>query len=66
MIVKAAPAATVALGGPCLSIRACEVIAEARVFQRERAVPADVVAAELQRVLAEKCQQGVSVTRRVE
>lgn len=66
VIVKSAPAATVAQGGPCISIRACEVIAEARVFQRERAVPADVVAAELQRVMAEKCQQGVSVTRRVE
>ncbi|WDF91725.1 hypothetical protein [Aeromonas hydrophila] len=41
MIVKAAPVATVAQGSPCISIRACEVIAEARVFQRERAVPAD-------------------------
>jgi len=51
---------------PEISIRACEMAAEVRVFQRGRAVSADAVAAELQRVLAEKCQQGVSVTRRVE
>ncbi|WP_368172586.1 hypothetical protein [Aeromonas sp. R2-1] len=65
MIVKAAPVATVATvaqGGPCLSIRACEVIAEARVFQRDRLVPVDAVAKELQQVLAEKAHQGVSVT----
>ncbi|WP_080938131.1 hypothetical protein [Aeromonas hydrophila] len=62
VIVKATPAATVAQGGPCLSIRACEVIAEARVFQRDRLVPVDAVAKELQQVLAEKAHQGVSVT----
>ncbi len=61
VIVKAASAATVAQGGPCISIRACEVIAEARVFQRERAVPADAVVKELQQVLAEKCRQGIEV-----
>ncbi|MFQ2892409.1 hypothetical protein ACK3YL_02545 [Aeromonas caviae] len=61
VIVKAAPVATVAQGGPCISIRACEVIAEARVFQREQAVPADAVAEELRLVLAEKVRQGVSV-----
>lgn len=61
VIVKATPAATVAQGGPCISIRACEVIAEARVFQRERAVPADAVAWEMDLVLAEKACQGVTV-----
>jgi len=62
VIVKATP---VAQGGPCLSIRACEVIAEARVFQRESTVPADAVAWELEQVLAEKARQGVTVTRKV-
>ena len=61
VIVKAMLAAAVVHGGPCLSIRACEVIAEARVFQRERAVPADAVAWELEQVLAEKARQGVAV-----
>ncbi|MBL0516220.1 hypothetical protein [Aeromonas caviae] len=61
VIVKAAPSATVPQSGPCISIRACEVIAEARVFQRERAVPADTVAWELELVLTEKMRQGVKV-----
>ncbi|WP_429049837.1 hypothetical protein [Aeromonas hydrophila] len=65
VIVEAAPVATVAQGGPCLSIRACEVIAEARVFQRDRTVPVDAVAKELQQVLAEKVRQGVTVTEKV-
>lgn len=65
VIVKAAPAATVSQSSPCISIRACEVIAEARVFQRERAVPADAVAKELQQVLAEKIHQGAVVTGKV-
>lgn len=65
VIVKAASAATVAQGGPYISIRACEVIAEARVFQREPVVPADAVAEELQLVLAEKAHQGAIVTGKV-
>ncbi|MDM5140436.1 hypothetical protein ACFU5E_11965 [Aeromonas bestiarum] len=65
VIVKAAPAATVSQSGLCISIRACEVIAEVRVFQRERGVPADAVARELQQVLAEKVHQGAVVTGRV-
>ncbi|WP_368170229.1 hypothetical protein [Aeromonas sp. R4-3] len=65
VIVKVAPATTVAQGGPCISIRACEVIAEARVFQKERAVPADAVAWEMELVLAEKARQGVTVTGKV-
>ncbi len=62
VIVKAAPDATVSQSGPSISIRACEVIAEARVFQRERRVPADAVVRELQQVLAEKVLQGAVVT----
>lgn len=65
VILKAAPASTVAQGSHCISIRACEVIAEARVFQRERAVPADAVSWELELVLAEKARQGVTVTRKI-
>jgi len=47
---------------PQISIRACEMAAEVRVFQRESSVPADTVAKELQQVLAEKARQGVIVT----
>ncbi|MHC6657029.1 hypothetical protein [Aeromonas salmonicida] len=46
---------------PQISIRACEMSAEVRVFQRERSVWADTVAKELQQVLAEKSRQGVTV-----
>ena len=46
---------------PQISIRACEMAAEVRVFQRERSVPADIVVKELQQVLAEKSSQGVTV-----
>ena len=38
--------------------------AEVRVFQRERSVPADTVAKELQQVLVEKARQGVAVIGR--
>ncbi|HEG4445808.1 TPA: hypothetical protein SD616_001025 [Aeromonas hydrophila] len=62
VIVEATPAATVAQSGPCISLRACEVIAEVRVFQRERTVPADALIEELQLVLAEKVRQGATVT----
>ncbi|WP_324047019.1 hypothetical protein [Aeromonas caviae] len=65
VIVKSAPADTVAQSVPSISIRACEVIAEARVFQRELAVPADAVARELQQVLVEKVHQGAVVTGKV-
>ncbi len=34
-VLKAAPAAKVTQGGPCVSMRACEMMAEVRVFQRE-------------------------------
>ncbi|MBW3832035.1 hypothetical protein [Aeromonas hydrophila] len=44
-----------------ISIRACEMAAEVRVFQRDRSVPADAVTRELQQVLAEKVRQGVTV-----
>ncbi|WP_367317676.1 hypothetical protein [Aeromonas simiae] len=59
------PAEVVTSAGPCVSIRACEMMAEARVFQRDRAVLADAVAAELALVLAEKARQGVTVTGKI-
>ncbi len=39
--------------------------AEVRVYLRNRSAPAEAVAAELQKVLAEKVREGVSVTRKV-
>lgn len=50
--------ATPMCGGQ-VSIRACEMEAVVRVFQRDRSVPADPVARELELVLAEKTGQGV-------
>jgi hypothetical protein len=61
VIFKAVPAATVSQSSSSVSMRACEMMAEARVFQRERGVPADAVAWEMEQVLAEKARQGVSV-----
>ncbi len=48
-------------GGRQVSLRVCEMEAEVRVYLRDRSVPAEAVAAELQRVLAEKARQGVVV-----
>lgn len=59
------PAEVVVPAGASVSIRACEMMAEARVYQRDRAVPADAVAAEMAKVLAEKARQGVTVSGRV-
>ena len=44
-----------------VSIRACEMEAIVRVFQRDRSVPVDAVAKELQQVLAKKACHGVIV-----
>lgn len=51
--------------GRQVSLRVCELEAEVRVYLRDRSVPAEEVAAELQRVLAEKARQGVTVTGKV-
>ncbi|WP_348685107.1 hypothetical protein [Aeromonas bestiarum] len=51
--------------GYLVSMRACEMEAEVRVFQREHSVLADAVAKELQQVLVEKSRQGVTVTGKV-
>lgn len=55
----------VAPTGQTISIRACEMIAEARVFKRERSACADLVAAELASLLAGLRQRGVTVTGRM-
>lgn len=65
VIVKATPAATVAQGGPCLSIRACEMMSVVRVLQRDRTASVGAVAMELQQVLIEKVHQGAVVTGKV-
>lgn len=48
-----------------VSLRVCEMEAEVRVYLRDRSVPAEEVAAELQVVLEEKARQGVIVTGKV-
>ncbi len=55
----------VAPTGQTISIRACEMIAEVRVFKREHSASADLVAAELANLLAELRQRGVTVTGRM-
>ncbi|WP_429234422.1 hypothetical protein [Aeromonas salmonicida] len=47
--------------GRQVSLRVCEMEAEVRVYLRNRSVPAEEVAAELQRVLVEKARLGVVV-----
>lgn len=65
-ILQRSPASRSALVGRYqVSYRACEMEAEARVFLRERVVPASTVAKELQQVLAEKARQGGVVTGKV-
>lgn len=49
-----------------VSMRACEMEAKVWVSQRERGLPVDSVAKELQQVQAEKSSQGVTVTGKVE
>ncbi|MND29743.1 hypothetical protein D3C80_202570 [compost metagenome] len=56
------PASRATPVGCQVSIRACEMEAEVRVFQRERSVSTAAVTGELQKVLAEKAHQGVTLT----
>ncbi|WP_323950126.1 hypothetical protein [Aeromonas caviae] len=60
-ILRNNPVPRAAPGGRQVSIRACEMEAIVRVFQRDRSVPVDAVAKELQQVLAEKACHGVIV-----
>lgn len=60
-ILRNNPVPRAAPVGRQVSLRVCEMEAEVRVYLRDRCVPAEEVAAELQRVLAEKARQGVNV-----
>ena len=64
-ILRNNPAPRAAPVGRQVSLRVCEMEAEVRVYLRNRSAPAEAVAAELQKVLAEKVREGVSVTRKV-
>lgn len=61
-ILQRSPAFRAAPAGCQVSMRACEMEAEVRVFLRKQSVPADSVAKELQQVLAEKARQGAIIT----
>ncbi|WCH29174.1 hypothetical protein [Aeromonas salmonicida] len=65
VILRNNPVPRVAPVGRQVSLRVCEMEAEVKVYLRNRSVTAEEVAAELQRVLAEKFEQGVAVTGRV-
>lgn len=60
-ILRNNPVPRAAPVGRQVSLRVCEMEAEVRVYLRDRSVPAEEVAAELQRVLVEKARQGVDV-----
>lgn len=64
-ILRNNPVPRAAPVGRQVSLRVCEMEAEVRVYLRDRSVPAEEVAAELQRVLAEKARQGVTVAGKV-
>ncbi|MDR6993500.1 hypothetical protein J2Y65_000124 [Aeromonas salmonicida] len=61
VILRNNPVPRTAPVGRQVSLRVCEMEAEVRVYLRDRSVPAVEVTAELQKVLAEKARQGVSV-----
>ena len=64
VILRHNPIPSAPAGGQ-VSIRACEMEAEARVFLRDHTVSAGVVTWELEQVLAEKVHQGAVVTGKV-
>ncbi|MOA65151.1 hypothetical protein D3C78_1914350 [compost metagenome] len=55
------PVSRAAPVGRQVSLRVCEMEAEVRVYLRNRSVTAEEVAAELQKVLGERRQQGAIV-----
>jgi len=60
-ILRNNPVPRAAPVGRQVSLRVCEMEAEVRVYLRDRSVPAEEVATELQKVLAEKARHGVAV-----
>ncbi|WP_156120225.1 hypothetical protein [Aeromonas finlandensis] len=63
-ILRNNPVPLTAPVGRQVSLRVCEMEAEVRVYLRDRSVLAEEVAAELQKVLAEKALQGLAVIGR--
>ncbi|MBW3844967.1 hypothetical protein [Aeromonas hydrophila] len=63
VILRNNPVPRAAPVGRQVSLRVCEMEAEVRVYLRARSVPVEEVAAELQKVLAEKASQGVIVSK---
>ncbi|MNS04565.1 hypothetical protein D3C72_359290 [compost metagenome] len=61
-ILQRSAASRVSVAGYQVSMRACEMEAEARVFLRERLVSGDAVIREVEQVLTEKRLQGAEVT----
>ena len=64
-ILRDNPVPRAAPVGHQVSLRVCEMEAEVRVYLRDRSVPAEEVEAELQRVLAEKAREGMTVKGKV-
>ncbi|MFQ2498917.1 hypothetical protein ACK31U_03365 [Aeromonas caviae] len=62
VIIQHSAASRASVAGYQVSMRACEMEAEVRVFLRGRAMSADAVARELELVLVEKTRQGVNVS----
>lgn len=64
-ILQRNPVQKCAPAGRQISIRACEMQAEARVYVRDRQVTDEAVQAELQQLLAELRSEGVTITGRI-
>ena len=64
-ILQRNPVPKCAPAGRQISIRACEMQAEARVYVRDRQVTDAAVQAELQQLLAELRSEGVTITGRI-
>ncbi len=65
VILQRSAVSRASVAGYQVSMKACEMAAEVRVFMRDQSVPAEAVAKELQQVLAEKVRQGAVVTGKV-
>lgn len=64
-ILQRNPVPKCAPAGRFISIRACEMQAEARVYVRDRQVTDEALQAELQQLLAELLSEGVTITGRI-
>lgn len=64
-IMQRNPIPKCAPSGRQISNRACEMLAEARVYVRDRQVTDEAVQAELQQLMAELRSEGVTITGRI-